>query len=167
MTLRLRPVLFAVLALCSAVAGRSAAEVSMSTLQELPVVTVSVRGVSPDGEGLGLVEAKLIEVVREPLAAAGVKVIAAELNEKTPGRPAVEITANVNKVGAKSYLYVLQLQLREDAKLVRKTKNLDAIPVVTWEAQKTGYTSKPEAVQADLVKLTEKFLEEWRSARRP
>lgn len=138
----------------------------MSTLQSLPVLTVTVRGVSPDGEALGLTEAKLIEIVRGPLEAAGVKVIAPELNEKTPGRPSLEIAANVNKVGAKSCLYVLQLQLREDTKLVRKTRNLAEIPALTWEAQKIGYTARGEQVAADLAKLAEKFAEEWTGANR-
>lgn len=162
---------FALLALgfaagSSVARAQSTADVSMSSLQDLPVFAVTVRGLSPDAEALGLNEKQLIELVSGPLTAAGAKVITPEANEKTPGRPSLEIAANVNKVGAKAFLFVLQLQLREDAKLVRKTKNLDAIPVMTWEAQKTGYTSKPETVAADLTKLTEKFVAEWRTARR-
>lgn len=157
----------ATLSFVSAAMRLSAQDVSMSTLQDLPVLAVTVRGLSPDAQGLGLSEKQLTDLVSGPLGTAGVKVIAPDANEKTPGRPSLEVAVNVNKVGANSYLYVLQLQLREDAKLARKTKNLDAIPVITWETQKTGYTGKAEKVGADLTKLAEKFVEEWRAARRP
>lgn len=157
-----------VAALCAAPVTRAEAlaDVSMSTLQDLPTLAISVRGLSPDAEAFGLSEKQLIDLVRSPLEIAGVRVIAPDANEKTVGRPALEVAVNVNKVGPKACLFVLQLQLREDAKLLRKTKNLVAIPVVTWEAQKTGYTGKPEIVTAELTKLAEKFAEEWRAPNR-
>lgn len=150
--------------LCSA-AALSAQVASMSALQNLPAVGVRLRGLSADGAKFGLTETELITTVRGILEPAGVRVLAGPVLERTPEAATVEISANLSQISKAGYFFILDLQLWEPAKPVRKLQTLVTIPVVTWTQQTGGYTTKPEAVYAALAKLAERFAGEWDEAR--
>ena len=136
----------------------------MSTLQNLPEVGVVVRGLSPDGAKLGLSESALIATVRAAIEPAGVKVIPAPMLERRPDAAVLEISANVSLNGKTSYFFILDLQLRETVKPVRKLQTLVTLPAVTWAKQTGGVTAKAETVQAALGRLALGFAEEWEQA---
>ncbi len=138
----------------------------MSVLQNLPAVGVVVRGLSSDGAKLGLTESELIAAVREPLEAAGVRIIPPPMLERTPEAPLLEISANVSQSGRTSYFYILDLQLREPVKPPRVNRTLVTVPAVTWAQQKGGVTANPENVGAALAQLAQRFADEWTEARR-
>ena len=161
MTLLLRLSLF--WCLCGA-AVLPAQVASMSALQNLPAIGVKVRGLSPDGAKFGLTETALIATVREVLEPAGVRVLPPLLLERTPEAPALEISANLSQITKTGYFFILDLQLWELAKPVRKLQTLVTIPVATWAQQAGGYTAKPEAVQAALAALAGRFVDEWSEA---
>lgn len=138
---------------------------SMSALQNLPAVGVKLRGLSADGAKFGLTETELITTVRGVLEPAGVRVLAGPVLERTPEAPTVEISANLSQISKAGYFFILDLQLWEPAKPVRKLRTLGTIPVVTWTQQTGGYTTKPETVYAALAKLAERFAGEWTEAR--
>lgn len=147
-------------------AGALSAQVaSMSALQNLPAVGVKLRGLSADGAKFGLTETALITTVREVLEPAGVRVLAGPVLERTPEAPTVEISANLSQISKAGYFFILDLQLWEPAKPVRKLQTLVMIPAVTWAQQTGGYTAKPETVYAALAKLAERFAGEWTEAR--
>ena len=144
-----------------------AQSVSMSTLQNLPALTVTVRGLSVDGEALGLTKDELIRTVTRELNSTHLTIVTAAQAEKLPGAPALEITANVSKISARGFLFILGFQLRENVTLARKTRNLVNLPAVTWEVQAGGYTGKPEVVYDSLTTLAQKFVTEWSEANPP
>ena len=137
---------------------------SMSALQNLPAVGVRIRGRSPESGKFGLTETALIATVRGVLEPAGVRVLPPPVWERTPETPTVEISANLSQISKTGYCFILDLQLWEPAKPVRKLQTLVTIPVVTWAQQKGGYTSKPETVHAALTSLAEAFVAEWSAA---
>ena len=137
---------------------------SMSALQNLPAVGVQVRGLSPEGAKFGLTETALIATVRGVLEPAGVRVLPPPLIERAPDTPTVEISANLSSVSKTGYLFILDLQLWEPAKPVRKIQTLVTIPVITWAQQTGGYAAKLETVHAALAKLAERFAAEWSTA---
>ena len=149
--------------LCGAVA-LTAQVASMSALQNLPSVGVKVRGLSADGAKFGLTETELITTVRGVLEQAGVRVLPPPVLERAPETPTVEISANLSQITKTGYFFILDLQLWEPAKPVRKLQTLVTIPVVSWAQQTGGYTAKPETVQAALAKLAESFAAEWSEA---
>lgn len=149
--------------LCGAVA-LSAQVASMSALQNLPAVGVKVRDLSVDGAKFGLTETALLATVRGVLEPAGVRVVPPPMLERAPDTPTLEISANLSKTTKTGYFFILDLQLWEPGKPVRKLETLATIPVVTWAQQKGGFTAKPEAVNAALAKLAEAFVAEWRTA---
>ena len=138
---------------------------SMSALQNLPAVGVKLRGLSADGAKFGLTETELITTVRGVLEPAGVRVLAGPVLERTPEAATVEVSANLSQISKSGYFFILDLQLWEPAKPVRKLRTLVTIPVVTWAQQTGGYTTKPETVYAALAKLAERFAGEWTEAR--
>lgn len=146
--------------LCGA-AALTAQVASMSALQNLPAVGVKVRGLSADGAKFGLTETGLIEAVRGVLEPAGVRVLPPPVLDRTPEAPAVEISANLTQISKTGYFFILDLQLWEPAKPVRKLQTLVTIPVATWAQQTGGYTTKPETVYAALAKLADRLAGEW------
>ncbi len=136
----------------------------MSTLQNLPAVGVSVRGYAPDAAMLGLTETTMINAVRAVIEPAGVKVLPPPIVERTPEAAVLEISANVSLYGKSGFFFILDLQLREGVKTVRKLQTLTTIPAVTWAEQEAGFTAKPEKAEAALAKLAQKFADEWAKA---
>ncbi len=145
----------------------AAQSADMSVLQNLPAVGIAVRGLSPDGAKLGLTESGLIAVVRAVVEEVGVQVIPPPVLERTPGAPVLEISANVSLAGRTSYFYILDVQLREAVKPLRKHETLATLPAVTWAEQTGGVTAKAETVEAALGRLARRFAEEWKQARGP
>ena len=137
---------------------------SMSTLQDLPSVAVTVRAITPDGVRFGVVEATLVKNVSDVLAAAGVKVVPPAEAADASDLPAVEITALVSKLSATGHIYTLRLALTEVVVLKRKTKNLIDLPAVTWEKEAQGYTSSPDRIIGSAITLAERFSTEWKEA---
>ncbi len=137
----------------------------MSALQNLPAIGVKVRGLSADGAKLGLTDTELISTVRGVLEAAGVRVLAPPVLERMPEAPTLEISANLSQISKTGYFFILDLQLWEPVKPVRKLQTLVTLPAITWAQQTGGYTAKPEVVQAALAKLAERFAGEWSEAR--
>ncbi|HUG09657.1 MAG TPA: hypothetical protein VMM36_01525 [Opitutaceae bacterium] len=137
---------------------------SMSTLQDLPSVAVSVRAITPDGKGFGVKAEDLTRVVTEALTAAGVKVAPADADGDVSELPNVEITAIVNRLSGQGHIYTLRLALRELVELKRETKNLVELGAITWEKETQGYTSSPDRIVASATTLAERFATEWRAA---
>jgi hypothetical protein len=148
---------------CSAL-GLGAAAAEMSALENLPSLGVVVRGLSPDGAKLGLTETALIATVRAVLEPAGVKVMPPPVLERTPNAAVLEISANVSLSGRTTYFFILDLQLREPVKPLRKLQTLVTVPAVTWAEQTGGATAKAENVHAALTRLAQRFAEEWDQA---
>jgi len=141
-----------------------AAGMTMSTLQNLPALGVKVRGLSPDGMILGLSEAELVQTVAATLQKVGVKVVQGPALDQLPGGPTLEITANITRIGVRSHLFIVRLELRENVKFVRQTQNLVTVPAITWDREADGYTAKIEVIRAKLTELAEKFAAEWSEA---
>jgi hypothetical protein len=137
---------------------------SMSTLQDLPSVAVSVRAITPDGKSFGIKEVELIRVLTDTLTAAGVKVAPADAEEDVSELPNVEITAIVNRLSGQGHIYTLRIALREVVELKRETKNLVELGAITWEKETQGYTSSPDRIIASAATLAERFATEWRRA---
>ncbi|HEY5551854.1 MAG TPA: hypothetical protein VIK52_08195 [Opitutaceae bacterium] len=137
---------------------------SMSTLQDLPSVAVTVRAITPDGERFGVNGETLTRVVTEALTAAGVTVAKPGEVTDVADMPTVEITAVVNRLSGNGHIYTLRLTLRELVELKRKTKNLIDLGAVTWERETQGFTSNSDRVIASAMTLAERFATEWREA---
>jgi hypothetical protein len=137
---------------------------SMSTLQDLPSVAVSVRAITPDGKSFGIKEVELIRVLTDTLTAAGVKVAPADAEEDVSELPNVEITAIVNRLSGQGHIYTLRIALREVVELKRETKNLVELGAITWEKETQGYTSSPDRIIASAATHAERFETEWRRA---
>ena len=137
---------------------------SMSTLQDLPSVAVSVRAVTPDGKSFGVKAEELTRVVTETLNSAGVKVAPADSVTSVADMPTVEITAIVNRLSGSGHIYSLRIALREIVELKRETKNLVELGAITWEKETQGYTSSPDRIVASATTLAERFATEWRAA---
>ena len=158
----LRPILLWCLCGALSLAAQSA---DMSVLRNLPAVGIAVRGLSPDGAKLGLTESGLVAVVRAAVEEVGVEVIPPPVLERTPGAPVLEISANVSLAGRASYFYILDVQLREAVKPLRKHEVLATLPAVTWAEQTGGVTAKAANVEAALGRLARQFAAEWEQAR--
>jgi hypothetical protein len=137
---------------------------SMSTLQDLPSVAVTVRAITPDGERFGVKGETLTRLVTEALTAAGVKVAAPGEVTDVSEMPTVEITAVVNRLSGTGHIYTVRLTLREMVELKRKTKNLIDLGAVTWERETQGYTSNSDRILASTITLAERFASEWKEA---
>ncbi len=142
----------------------TAETVEMSALENLPTVGVTVRGLSSDGAKLGLTESALIATVRGVIEPAGLKVLPPPVLERTPTAAVLEISANVSLNGKTSYFYILDLQLREPVKPLRKLQTLVTVPAVTWSEQTGGVTARAEKVQEALARLAQQFADEWSQA---
>lgn len=158
----MKPIILIFAAIAPLAAG--AQSYSMSTLQDLPTVAVTVRAISPEGVKFGLVEATLIKNVTDTLAAAGVKVVPPAEAADAPDLPAVEITAIVNRLSGTGHIYTLRIALTEVVVLKRKTRNLIDLPAVTWEKEVQGYTSNPDRILDSAITLAERFATEWKEA---
>lgn len=137
---------------------------SMSTLQDLPSVAVSVRAITPDGQGFGVKAEELTRTVTDALTTAGVKVAPPDAEVDVSELPTVEITAIVNRLSGQGHIYSLRLALREIVELKRETKNLVELGAITWEKETQGYTSSPDRIVASATTLAERFASEWRAA---
>jgi hypothetical protein len=93
-----------------------------------------------------------------------VRVLPPPVLERAPETPTVEISVNLSQISKTGYCFILDLQLWEPAKPVRKLQTLVTIPVITWAQQKGGYTAKPETVYGALTSLAEAFVAEWSAA---
>jgi len=136
----------------------------MSTLQDLPVVGVSVRAITPDGERFGVTPGVLTQLVTDTLKAGGVKVVSEEEASGGANVPVLEITAIVNRLSGNGHIYTLRLSLRELVELRRKTKNLVELGAITWEKETQGYTSNSDRLMSSALTLAERFVTEWREA---
>lgn len=138
------------------------AQMSMSTLQDLPAVAVRVRAITPDGVKFGLTDDDLIQVVGDGLKIAGVKVVPPGEEVDVAEVPTIEITAIVNKLGETGHIYGLRLALREVVELKRKAGNLVEIGAITWERETQGYTSAKDRIISSAATLTDRFVMEWK-----
>jgi hypothetical protein len=137
---------------------------SMSTLQDLPSVAVSVRAITPDGKTFGVKEEALTRVLTDTLTAAGVKVAPADAGVDVSELPSVEITAVVSRLNGQGHIYTLRIALRELVELKRETRSLVELGAITWEKETQGYTSSPDRIVASATTLAERFATEWRQA---
>jgi len=153
---RLAPLLFLI---CPFIAS---AQMSMSTLQDLPTVAIRVRAITPDGIKFGLTNEDLIQVVSDGLKIAGVKVVPPEEEANVAEVPTIEITAIVTKLGEAGHIYGLRLALREVVELKRKAGNLVEIGAITWERETQGYTSEKDRIISSAASLTDRFVIEWK-----
>lgn len=137
------------------------AQMSMSTLQDLPTVAIRVRAITPDGQKFGLTNEDLLQVVGDGLKIAGVKVLPPE-EADVADVPTIEITAIVNKLGEAGHIYGLRLALREVVELKRKVGDLVEIGAITWERETQGFTSDKDRIISSAATLTDRFVIEWK-----
>lgn len=158
----MKPTILLLSLMLPALAGAQA--LSMSTLQNLPAVKVSVRAITPDGERFGVTPGVLTQVVTDTLKAGGVKVVPESEASGGAYVPVLEITAIINRLSGNGHIYTLRLALREMVVLRRKTANLVDLGAITWERETQGYTSASDRLMASSMTLADRFVTEWREA---
>lgn len=142
----------------------ASAQMSMSTLQNLPGVAVRVRAITPDGKTFGLTKDALIKVVSDAVSTAGVTVVPQEEMIDAADVPVLEITAIVNKLTGSGYIYSLRLALREIVEPKRKIGDLVELGAITWERETQGFTSNQDRILASTATLADRFVTEWKGA---
>lgn len=143
--------------------GLSAA--SYSTLQNLPGVGISVRGLAEEAERFGLTEDDVRRKVERVLQESGIAILAEEAALSAPGSPHLEVTVYLSRLrGNGGHLYTLQTALREVVALERPTEQLVTVPAATWERVSHGIASTPARLLISLERLLARFTDEHREA---
>jgi hypothetical protein len=144
--------------LCAAASG-----FSLSTLQDLPGVGISVKRMQTDAERLGLSEEGLKFLMERRLNDGGVPVFADSKASDMPGAPMLEVGILVRKMeGESTYLFTVRLALQEMVVLDRPTQNLASFYAPTWEKAVLGITNKKGYVEAAVGQLIARFVREYK-----
>jgi len=138
------------------------ADVSMSSLQNLPAIGVQVKGLPAAADAFALVEDDIIDFVRQILDRSGVPIVDQVGLDQEPGEPVLEVTLNLVKVRGPSHLYTIDLELRESVVPVRELSSLVDIPAVTWKRQTAGIANRGSTVLDSLAIVVEDFGSEYR-----
>jgi len=138
------------------------ADVSMSSLHNLPAIGVQVKGLPAAADAFALVEDDIIDFVRQILDRSGVPIVDQVGLDQEPGEPVLEVTLNLVKVRGPSHLYTIDLELRESVVPVRELSSLVDIPAVTWKRQTAGIANRGSTVLDSLAIVVEDFGSEYR-----
>ena len=144
-------------------AGAAAFGFSMSTLQNLPGVGVSVKQLSPDAERLGVSGDALELLMESRLKSGAITVFPNDRVSDIPGAPLLELTVLVRKVeGESSYLFTARLALQEMVVMERPTQHLASIYAATWEKTILGITHQKGYVDGAVGQLIARFIREFK-----
>jgi hypothetical protein len=138
------------------------ADVSMSSIQNLPAIGVQVGGLPAAADAFALVEDDIIDFIRQILDRNGVPVVDQDGLGREPGEPVLEVTLNLVKVRGPSHLYTIDVELRELVVPVRELSSLVEIPAVTWKRQTAGIANRGSTVLESLATVVEDFGSEYR-----
>ncbi|MEM9159381.1 MAG: hypothetical protein AAGB46_10055 [Verrucomicrobiota bacterium] len=81
-----------------------------------------------------------------------------------PGQPYLEISIDVAHAQGPSHVYVLEVELREMARLERPKDSVVTMAVPTWERKTLGVANRPEAILGMMERLLRSFSDEMREA---
>ena len=155
--------LYSVLILIFIVPWQSAFSVSMSTLQNLPGVGVSVRRLNKDARKLGLSEEDLRDLLAVQLQLAHIKVYSEDELYELPGAPTLELFVLVQEMNDGSgFIFTTRLSLQERVNLERPTEALDSVFAPTWEKSVLGITNIKKYVDRSVRALSGRFVKEYK-----
>ena len=81
-----------------------------------------------------------------------------------PGQPFLEISIDVAHAQGPSHIYVLEVEMREMARLERPNESVVTVAVPTWERKTLGIANRPEALLGMMDRLLRSFADELREA---
>jgi len=81
-----------------------------------------------------------------------------------PGQPFLEIGVDVAHAQGPSHIFVIEVELREMARLERPTDRVVSMAVSTWERRTMGIANRPDAIFEALDRLIRLFADQWHDA---
>ena len=78
-----------------------------------------------------------------------------------PGRPVLEVTLQLAKVRGPSYLYTIDLELRETVVPVRELKSLVELDAVTWKRKTAGIANRGDTILEAMDRMADDFATEY------
>ena len=149
-------------ALCACLVVLTArAETSMSTLQSLPAVGLELAPLPAEADVFALLENDILDRLRRVLEAKNVPLIGPEHVVDEPGRPVLEVTLQLAKVRGPSYLYTIDLELRETVVPVRELKSLVELDAVTWKRKTAGIANRGDTILEAMDRMADDFATEY------
>ena len=142
---------------------QAAFSLSMSTLQNLSGVGVSVRILNRDARKLGLKEEDLRDLLAVQLQLAHIKVYNEDELFELPGAPTLELFVLVQEMpDGSGYIFTTRLSLQERVNLERPTESLDTVFAPTWEKSVLGITSIKKYINRSVRGLSDRFIKEYK-----
>jgi hypothetical protein len=136
-----------------------------ATLSGLLGVFVTLDGVTPDLEALGLHQAELLASIQDQLRTAGVRVLAREDARNSPGSPYLYFNINVVRAAA-GFAYTVRIELNQAVSLARSAGSRTM--ATTWQPAAVLAAVNPtelvKAVRQDLGALVTIFVDDYREA---
>ncbi len=158
-----KTVLCLILLVVSFAPWQAAFSLSMSTLQNLSGVGVSVKSLNKDARKLGLKEEDLRELLAVQLQLAQIKVYNEDELFKLPGAPTLELFVLVDEMeDGSGYIFTTRLSLQERVKLERPTEALDTVFAPTWEKSVLGITNLKKYINRSIRALADRFIKEYK-----
>lgn len=144
-----------------------ASDYADSVLTNLTGVGLEVRSLNVQSEVFDLsfemVESEALNALKE----FDVRLLSQMEMDVMPGQPYLDISIEVAHAQGPSHLYVVQLELREMAKLDRPRDRVVSMSLPTWERRVMGVANRPEAITIELKRLLRIFADDYHSANRP
>ena len=142
---------------------QAAFSLSMSTLQNLSGVGVSVKKLNKDGRKLGLKVEDLRDLLKIQLQLAHIKVYEDDELYELPGAPTLELFVLVTELkDGSGYIFTTRLSLQERVNLERPTEALGSLFAPTWEKTVLGITSLKKYINRSVRALSDRFVKEFK-----
>ena len=144
--------------------GSLRADFSDSVLSGLQGVAIEIRPMNIQSDSFFLSEKEVESHAFGTLKDLGIRVLSDIELDVMPGQPFLEISIDVAHAQGPSHIYVIELELREMARLERPKESVVTVAVPTWERKSLGVANRPEALLGVMDRLLRTFSNELNDA---
>ena len=139
-------------------------EMGDDILSGLTGVGLEMKTFTIRAEAFELAENDVEAHVFQQLKDANVRLLSDIEMDVMPGQPFLEVGVDVAHAQGPSHIFVVELELREMARLERPKDRVVSMAVSTWERRTIGIANRPEAVLEALDRLVRLFADQWLDA---
>ena len=139
-------------------------EMGDDILSDLTGVGLEMKAFKIRADAFELVESDVEAHVFQELKDAKVRLLSDIEMDVMPGQPFLEVGVDVAHAQGPSHIFVVELELREMARLERPKDRVVSMAVSTWERRTIGIANRPEAILEALDRLIRLFADQWLGA---